>query len=98
MAKQGNGTLTGVILTNTTVFQNTGAHYGGGIDANYGEHYITNCAFANNCCELEGGGIGGNGAVGISPPIYTNNTIVANNISTTTDVEDYDTSLGGKNV
>jgi len=96
-AQQGSGNNYGVTITNSTVFGNTGAEYGGGLSGSYGVYYVTNCTFANNSCELEGGGIsiGGNTG-GPYGTIYIKNTIVANNTSLTVPGDaDYDDAYGG---
>lgn len=82
-------------MTNCTVWGNTGAEYGGGLFASYGTHYVTNCTFAHNSCELEGAGISvaGNATQGT---VYLKNTIVANNTSLTMPgKDDYDDAYSG---
>jgi disulfide oxidoreductase YuzD len=90
----------GVTITNSTVYGNTGAQYGGGLSGTYGIYHVTNCTFANNACYLEGAGISIGGNIG-GPygTIYIKNTIVANNSSTTKLSEaDYDDKYGGLTV
>jgi predicted outer membrane repeat protein len=77
-----------MVITNSTISHNAGAYFGGGIGMSMGLHYITNCTIANNSCELGGGGIK------VSGDLYLKNTIVANNVSTTTAYEDYDDASG----
>jgi hypothetical protein len=94
-AQEGAGTTYGINISNSTVCNNKGASYGGGISAAFGVHYITSCTIVDNTCTLEGGGIsiaGGNSSKG---DLYIKNSIIANNISTTTVTEDYDDSFDG---
>ncbi len=94
-AQERAGTTYGINISNSTVCNNTGASYGGGISIAFGVHYITSCTIVNNTCTLEGGGVsiaGGNSDKG---DLYIKNSIVANNISTTTNTEDFDDSFDG---
>ncbi len=94
-AQEGGGTNYGITISNSTVCNNTGASYGGGISIAYGMHYVTNCTVVNNTCSLEGGGISAAGGDSYKGNVYIKNSIVANNISTSTVVEDYDDSYDG---
>ncbi len=94
-AQEGEGSTYGVTISNSTIYNNTGASYGGGISIAYGIHYITNSTIVNNTCTLEGGGISAAGGSFYKGNIYLKNNIIANNISTNTTVEDYDDSFDG---
>ena len=93
--QEGAGTTYGINISNSTVCNNKGASYGGGISAAFGVHYITSCTIVNNTCTLEGGGISIAGGDSYKGDVYIKNSIVANNISTTTVTEDYDDSFDG---
>src|SRR5690606_31687035 len=85
----------GITMSNSTVCNNLGASYGGGISAAYGIHYITNCTVVKNTSTLEGGGISVAGGDSCKGNLYVKNSIIANNISLTTAIEDYDDSMDG---
>jgi len=90
-----SNTSDAMTITNTTIYNNTGAQYGGGITTTYGTYYITNCSIVNNSCYLEGGGISIGGYSTSPGKLYIKNTIVANNTSTSTSYHDYDDAFGG---
>jgi len=90
-----SNTSDAMTITNTTIYNNTGAQYGGGISTAYGTYYITNCTIVNNSCYLEGGGISIGGYSTSPGKLYIKNTIVANNTSTSTTYHDYDDAFGG---
>ncbi|MBK6283397.1 MAG: hypothetical protein IPF54_12760 [Draconibacterium sp.] len=94
-AQEGAGTTYGINISNSTVCNNTGASYGGGISVAFGVHYITSCTIVDNTSTLEGGGISIAGGDSHNGDVYIKNSIVANNISTTTVAEDYDDSFDG---
>jgi hypothetical protein len=94
-AQEGAGTTYGINISNSTVCNNTGASYGGGISAAFGVHYITSCTIVDNTSTLEGGGISIAGGDSYTGDVYIKNSIVANNTSTTTVTEDYDDSFDG---
>lgn len=94
-AQQRDNSSYGITMSNSTVCNNSGASYGGGISAAYGIHYITNCTVVKNTSTLEGGGISVAGGDSCKGNLYIKNSIIANNISITTAIEDYDDSMDG---
>lgn len=94
-AQQRDNSSYGITMSNSTVYNNSGALYGGGISTAYGIHYITNCTVVKNTSTLEGGGISVAGGDSSKGNLYIKNSIIANNISITTAIEDYDDSMDG---
>lgn len=94
-AQQRDGSSYGITISNSTVYNNSGASYGGGISVAFGVHYITNCTVVKNTSTLEGGGISVAGGDSSKGNIYVKNSIIANNISITTKIEDYDDAMNG---
>jgi len=81
-----------VTITNSTIFNNTNVQWGGGIHfRNSATNILTNCTIANNSSSDEGGGtsIEKGGSPGLGTLILKN-TIIANNTSINTVVDDLD--------
>ena len=81
------------IMTNCTIYNNSGIAYGGGVYlSNYGANSITNCTIANNRATDSGGGISFD-----SGSLLLKNTIIADNIcigdAASADLEHYSGTL-----
>ena len=91
----------GITITNSTVCNNSGGNWGGGIATAYGVHYVTNCTIAYNSCTISSNGGGGISVGGNNPSplgiMYIKNSIVANNTNSTT-ADDYDDIYGGSTI